>query len=1155
MATLEQIAERLKELIKVDARDKILAKGLARGFIWKGGSLPEGSPAYGRHLTGNLLDYGYSILLKAIHLYEASHELEIAKDSLRYAAECIESAVRKGDPNDFRGFHLLISACAFHLAGYAARSFCLLEEQKEDLNLSSIEKILFSLLRKELKTLKLDCYEWLNNRENTDSGYAKIITDSVSNEDLQIELEDVLVKALSFQYMQAIALFEYALSTGKDEYIQQAKEKIISGTEISMEASHVPQWWIHKLSFLLIGDIWDNSLHQLLPMLSETSEEGEASETDDILEMLLRDSIPSDQWNSLRRKFIAIQGARNISEISLWPSQIEAARRAFDQEDDLVIALPTSAGKTKIAELCILRTLALGKRAVYVTPLRALSAQIEKRLARSFIPLGFSVSSLYGSSGVTFEDISTLKEDAIVIATPEKLDFAMRQDPNLLDDIGVIVLDEGHMIGLGTREIRYEVLVQRLLKRHDAKYRRIVCLSAIFSSGDSFDDCTAWLRSDSAGSPVHSAWRPTRQRLALLPFKAGEVGRLTFERSHDFDETFIPSFMNPSQATVGTRRNSCPNDQQELTLKTTEKLVQAGHKVLAYCPQKRSVESLAEKAIKLKSQGLFSSLISDFSKIERALAIGAEWLGTEHIALKCLRLGIGIHHGSLPRPFLSEIEQLLDKKHLPMVIASPTLAQGVDLTCSALVFHSIYQFGNELIKGSDYANVIGRVGRAFVDLDGLIVFPIFGKFDEGRMINYKKNETKKLMTSISERSLESGIVELIETIIQKIKNKITLSDGSFENYVLNQSFDWNLYTNPSPKETDDQNTQEESYFLDSFDCFILATVENLDCDVSELASILDQALQSSLWMRRLNRLPEAKAIEQKSVLLGRAQWLWNHSTVQQRKGFFTGGIGYKAGQLIENNLDNLVRLLFEADSAITEAKVDEFCQDIESIASIIFDTYPYSREGRSDEWKRVLKLWLSGASLESLNGDTRLLSCIQEDFVFRLVWGVEAIRAYAKEVGRNELDNLSGTIPLAITYGVPSRSASLLIQCGLPSRAMSQNLATNVLPSSISKKSELLAYVQNMSTVFEDGSQELFIWNEFLLNFQKSNSISQQEKTYRFKGITASQGVNFISKGIQTILTTPELSPIGNYKIDSRNLVFLDSETVNQQLLIKTISV
>ncbi|WP_354201954.1 DEAD/DEAH box helicase [Bradyrhizobium sp. JR4.1] len=43
----------------------------------------------------------------------------------------------------------------------------------------------------------------------------------------------------------------------------------------------------------------------------------------------------------------------------------------------MVVSLPTSAGKTGIAELCILRCLAGGKRVVFVTPLRALSAQTE----------------------------------------------------------------------------------------------------------------------------------------------------------------------------------------------------------------------------------------------------------------------------------------------------------------------------------------------------------------------------------------------------------------------------------------------------------------------------------------------------------------------------------------------------------------------------------------------------------------------------------------------------------------------------------------------------------------------------------------------------------------------------------------------------------
>ena len=44
-----------------------------------------------------------------------------------------------------------------------------------------------------------------------------------------------------------------------------------------------------------------------------------------------------------------------------------------------------------------------------------------------------------------------------MVGTPEKLDFALRNDPSLIDDVGLVVLDEGHMIGLNEREINYEV--------------------------------------------------------------------------------------------------------------------------------------------------------------------------------------------------------------------------------------------------------------------------------------------------------------------------------------------------------------------------------------------------------------------------------------------------------------------------------------------------------------------------------------------------------------------------------------------------------------------------------------------------------------------------------------------------------------------------
>jgi len=224
--------------------------------------------------------------------------------------------------------------------------------------------------------------------------------------------------------------------------------------------------------------------------------------------------------------------ARKTSEVELWPSQLEAAERSTDVRDDLVVALPTSAGKTRIAELAALMTVAQQKRVLIVTPLRALSAQTERSFRETFGPLGFTVSSLYGASGVSETDEDALRSKNIVIATPEKLDFALRNDPSIIDDIGLIVLDEGHMIGPTEREIRYETLVQRLLRRSDAASRRIVCLSAILPEGDQLDDLTAWIRNDEPGGPVTLRWRQGSALFVDLPgmrawLEGAEVTALT----------------------------------------------------------------------------------------------------------------------------------------------------------------------------------------------------------------------------------------------------------------------------------------------------------------------------------------------------------------------------------------------------------------------------------------------------------------------------------------------------------------------------------------------------------------------------------------------------------------------------------------------------
>ena len=188
-------------------------------------------------------------------------------------------------------------------------------------------------------------------------------------------------------------------------------------------------------------------------------------------------------------------------------------------------------------------------------------------MRETFAPLGFSVSSFYGASGATGEDVDSLRNRNIVVTTPEKLDFALRNDPTLIDNVGLIVLDEAHTIGAAEREIRYEVLVQRLLRRADAASRRIVCLSAILPQGDQLRDFVSWVRQDVEGEPVTCDWRPTRQRFGEVVWPKDHAV-LTFRVENE--APFVDPFITPKEPT-GKQKKSFPNvagqrAQRELTL-------------------------------------------------------------------------------------------------------------------------------------------------------------------------------------------------------------------------------------------------------------------------------------------------------------------------------------------------------------------------------------------------------------------------------------------------------------------------------------------------------------------------------------------------------------------------------------------------------------
>jgi hypothetical protein len=1099
----QQLAMRLTRLTAPGARNRLLARGDARALVWRDGIVPSGVRGFTESLTPDLLDHGYSVLAAALRLRDLRGDEEVSRRALLSAAEAIEFAVRKGPPNDrMRGFHTVVAAAAFHLARYAARSFCLVKPNLDGLNLSSAERALALLLRRNFAELRRHLLEWLLAPEHSDANVAEqLVVDDKS----EIDLDSLVALAITANLHRALGALEFAMTTGELDAYAQAVNLLQAGCLASDQANHIPLWWANTLARHLATELWDHSLHTRLPPTL-----GDAATVEE-----------EERWSWMRHDFIVLQARKKLSSVDLWPSQLESAARAVDSSDDLVVALPTSAGKTRVAELCILRTLAAGRRVVYVTPLRALSAQVEHGLARMFRPLGFSVSALYGASGVAAADINVLQTNDIVVATPEKLDFSIRQQPAVLDTVGLIVLDEGHMIGLGTREVRYEALVQRLLRRADAEIRRIVCLSAIFSPGDAFSDFTAWLRSDEPGAPVHSSWRPTRPRPATLLW-SDSVGRLDFLID---EKPYVPRFIEEEGPAIKIRKNSFPQNDNEFILATVKRLLADDHSVLVYCPVAKSVEPLAELYLKLIRQRHLTPVpfntsleqVDQARQLHRALAVGKEWLGEEHVAVRALRIGVAVHHGGLPRAFLSEIEALLGDRVLKVALASPTLAQGIDLSCSALVLRSIYRGSKKIKKGQRFyrepltvpaeelANVMGRAGRAFVDLDGLTIYPIFNSNPTTQ--SRRKKEFANLLEAARSRQLKSGLVELVGELAARLRKHL-MNDCSWEEleeYILNTTGFWESSDSSTvpwysrtadeevPQEDDDTDEDEDDdqgtgpQLLDDLDVAILASVEQLECDPEDVAEALDEVLRSSLWRRHLERESPPQQGAFRALLQNRATWLWEKTSPAQRRAFFSTGVGYNAGGLIDANIDALVKNLELADANLSIGDIDNAVIHIIYLARFFMQvpTFSTSEKHRPDEWEAVVAEWVRGTELGSIlkkhgNKCTRF---IQDGIIYRLVWAFEAVRAHALSDDKAFAKNLSGHAARALTYGVPSLQAALLLQNGLPSRRMSLQLLADIPddfmnPDGLREWLVRISPIVDMHDYWKDPGERI-IWSEF----------------------------------------------------------------------------
>jgi replicative superfamily II helicase len=423
--------------------------------------------------------------------------------------------------------------------------------------------------------------------------------------------------------------------------------------------------------------------------------------------------------------------------VELWPSQQKALRDSVlsSYHKAVLVEMPTSAGKTLLAKFAIVQAKALNPQAivVYLAPTRALVNQITIELRQDFAQLEIEVEQTVPAFELDpSEDSMLTAVSGVLVTTPEKLDLLLKRDHPVTKRIALVVADEAHSIGDGTRGARLELLLG-MLKRERAD-ARFLLLSPFVPRGKELTD---WLGDERGLTPIVVSWQPSN-RLVAVAKNAGRAARrrLVLESLNAVGNSISPG------SVVDIGNASAAASKSAISEATVVSLVGRGS-VLVLCRGAGTSEARAQ------------SLSNRFAAREHNAEVEAvcEYIAAEAgeavPLVEYLRRGVAYHHAGLSPEVRWLVEGLIRKGLVSVICGTTTLAAGVNFPISAVVVETL-QKGDQDLSYADFWNIAGRAGRALVDTLGVVAFPSRGERDQTTYEEFLRSEAVQVASQLSE---------------------------------------------------------------------------------------------------------------------------------------------------------------------------------------------------------------------------------------------------------------------------------------------------------------------------------------------------------------------------------------------------------------------
>lgn len=371
---------------------------------------------------------------------------------------------------------------------------------------------------------------------------------------------------------------------------------------------------------------------------------------------------------------------------TLHPPQADAVKKGILNKQSLVMAVPTAAGKTLIAELVMLKSILHdGGKCLYIAPLKALASEKYHDFKNKYEPLGIKVGIAIGDLDSPSKFLSRYQ---IIVATAEKVDSLLRSKAQwLIESLTAIVLDEIHFINDGSRGPTLEILITRIKQLNPSI--QFLALSATIKNAD---EIAGWLNA----KLTYSQWRP-------IPLREG---------------VFYNDRINFDNSAIKIIKEEAPDDVSKLCLDT----IRGGGQVLVFVNSRRSAQACSRevaktivKTIKPQEKALLKEIADDIEGDPDATKVCRKLADT-------IRMGAAFHHAGLKPHQRQLIEDFFRRNVIKVICSTPTLAAGVNLPARRAIIRDTKRYtsgiGSTYISTSEYKQCAGRAGRPQYDDHG-----------------------------------------------------------------------------------------------------------------------------------------------------------------------------------------------------------------------------------------------------------------------------------------------------------------------------------------------------------------------------------------------------------------------------------------------------